>query len=147
MSLEKIIFNEGDLLYGTNVARTRYVQETGSQAEFRISAFRPWSELAPHESAMPRIIDIYHDVIRDPEFLAQDAASNLSPYVETLQHYRSFLAGETNTTQMCLRGLDFFTHRYKVHFLLTDYTSVNRITTEEIEYIRFHELPVIFHEK
>jgi len=145
VGLERIIFNEGDLLYGTNVARTRYVKETSSQQEFRISEFRPWSELAPNSQAMPRIIDIYHDVIRDPDFLKQDVASDLNPYVQTLQHYRSFLAGETNTLQMCLRGLDFFTHRYKVHFVLNDYTELNRITTEEINYIEQHKLPVVFH--
>lgn len=135
----KIPFIEGDLLYGTNIARKHYVDQTHSQDEFRILEFKPFSQLARHPEALPRIVDIYHDVIRDPELIEQELACPLYPYADILKRYKHFLDGEDDICTMCLKGIEFFTQLYHVHFILEDYDPrVNVITNKEVEYILSH---------
>ncbi|HXV26734.1 MAG TPA: glycosyltransferase [Candidatus Paceibacterota bacterium] len=132
-----IHFDEGDLLYGTNIARASYVRRTGSRKEFRISEFRPFSELAPHSRALPRIVDIYHDAIRNSEFFAKEMKSSFLPYRQLLRKYRTHLAGEKDDLcTMCLKGIDFFTRKFRIHFTLDHYRPEdNYITTKEIRYV------------
>ena len=135
----KIPFAEGDLLYGTNVARTRYVHDNKVHEEFRISGFRPFMELAKETSSLPRIVDIYHDVVRDDEFYSRDEQSGLEPYVTHLKEYKSYLNGETDLCSMCIKGIDFFTRFYRIHFIIDDYDpKKNYITTKEIAYVLEH---------
>lgn len=132
----KIKFAEGDLLYGTNIARQRYVADHELQEEFTILEFKSFSELAPYRYSMPRIIDIYHDVILNDEYFEKDSQSHNSTYIKHLSEYKQYLKGETDFEKMCLKGLDFFTQYYQVHFLLNDFDpSVNRITKAEINYV------------
>jgi UDP:flavonoid glycosyltransferase YjiC (YdhE family) len=132
----KIPFEEGDLLYGTNVARVDYVKKTRSEDEFQIMKFVPFSSLAPHPGALPRIVDIYHDAMHDEAVFRTEVECGIQPYAETMRRYREHLGDEKDICQMCLRGLDFFTQQHRVHFLLDAYNpAVNYITTKEIEYV------------
>jgi phosphomevalonate kinase len=132
----EIPFSEGDLLYGTNVAREKYVMETRSHGEFRISEFRPFFELAKETGSMPRIVDIYHDSILNDNFYRKDILSGMHPYGKYLGAYKKHLGGEKDLCKMCLRGLDFFSKYFRIHFILGDYSPAkNYITTREIEYI------------
>lgn len=132
----RIPFEEGDLLYGTNPARKAYVEEINGQEEFHLLKFLPFSQIAPRSDALPRIVDIYHDAICDPKFYEQEIASEFRPYADHIRAYHDFLEGERDITQMCLRGLDFFSHRYHIHFLLEVYDPmISVITTKEIQYI------------
>jgi len=148
----RIPFEEGDLLYGTNIARTAYVNETAAQDDFHLFKFLPFSQMATRGDALPRIVDIYHDAIRDENAYAQEAACDVKPYADLIRDYREHLAGETDIGEMCLRGLDFFTQRFRVHFILEDYDpKLSTITTKEILYVlgeraRF-EGRVIFYKK
>ncbi len=136
----EIAFDEGDLLYGTNIARKRYVEETDSQKTFRILEFRPFSELAPYNEAMPRIVDIYHDAIRNDAVCDREAGCSLQPYARTIAEYREHLQGESDIGAMCIKGLDFFTRRFRIHFILEEYDpKVNYITTKEIIYVLEHQ--------
>lgn len=131
-----IQFQEGDLLFGTNVARKKYVEENDLQSEFTILKFKAFSELAPGSNSLPRIVDIYHDVILNDEYFALDTQSNMRPYISHLHDYKEYLAGETDFEKMCIKGLDFFSRYYKIKFILSDFDpSINRITKAEITYI------------
>ncbi|MCR4312090.1 MAG: glycosyltransferase [Candidatus Uhrbacteria bacterium] len=131
-----IPFVEGDLLYGTNVARKNYVEKTKLQDEFRILEFKPFSQLARHPEALPRIVDIYHDVIRDPGLIENELTCPLIPYADLLKRYKDFLAGENDICTMCLHGIEFFTKFYHIHFILDDYDpKVNEITRQEVNYV------------
>gem|GEM_PF-1235722 len=132
----RIKFTEGDLLYGTNVARQRYVTQHDLQKEFTILEFKAFSELAPYDYSLPRIIDIYHDVILNDKYFEKDSRSGRSVYAQHLEEYRQFLDGETEFEKMCIKGLDYFTQYYNVHFILSDFDpTINRITKAEISYI------------
>lgn len=134
-----IHFNEGDLLFGTNVARKNYVESNNVQPEFTILEFKAFSEIAPHKKSMPRIVDIYHDVILNDDYFNLDSASGLSKYISRLHDYKEFLNGDSDFETMCIKGLDYFSRYYKINFLLDDYApSVNRITYAEIEHILKH---------
>ena len=136
----KITFQEGDLLFGTNVARKKYVDENDLQTEFTILEFKAFSELAPHKRSLPRIVDIYHDVILDEAYFNTDTQSDLLPYVKHLKEYKEYLAGETDFEKMCIKGLDFFSQYYKIHFILSDYDpELNPITKAEINHILNNE--------
>jgi len=148
----KIQFNEGDLLYGTNIARKKYIDETNANKEFRISEFLPFFKLANHKKSLPRIIDIYHDSVRDNEFYSKDIKSELNPYTKYLRAYKKYLKGEKDLCKMCIKGLDFFSRYFKIHFILDNYNpDKNYITTKEIAYVlknesRFKD-SVIFYRK
>ncbi len=148
----KIHFNEGVLLFGTNVARKKYVDETDAQDTFKILEFKAFSELVSKENALPRIVDIYHDVVLSDDYFNKDIASNLDPYREILKRYKEHLGGETDFCRMCIKGLDFFSELYKIHFILSDYDpKMNYITAKEIGHVvsnksRFSK-SVIFYKK
>ena len=136
----KITFHEGDLLFGTNVARKKYVDDNDLQTEFTILEFKAFSELAPHAHSLPRIVDIYHDVILNDVHFSADTQSKLSPYITRLKAYRDYLAGETDFERMCIKGIDFFSKYYKINFILSDYNPVNNpITYAEINHILKNE--------
>ena len=135
-TIDAILFQEGDLLYGTNAARGKYVDETDSKLEFTLLRFKPFSEISPGPHSLPRIIDIYHDVIFNPEFFDIDCSSGMEPYIDVLKEYKEFLGKETDICSMCLRRIDFFSQAYKIHFLLDGYDpSRNLITSKEIKYV------------
>lgn len=132
----KIHFDEGDLLFGTNIARKKYVEETDSQQEFKILEFKAFSELVSKENALPRIVDIYHDVVLSNDYFEKDINSNLKPYTEILKKYKEHLGGASDFGTMCIKGLDFFSDLFKIHFILTEYDpQINYITTKEIEHV------------
>lgn len=132
----QIRFEEGDLLFGTNVARQKYVTKHNLQEEFTILEFKAFAELAPHDYSLPRIIDIYHDVILNDDYFKTDNQSGRSVYIQHLREYKEFLDGETDFEKMCIKGIDYFTQYYNIHFILSDFTpSANRITKAEINYI------------
>lgn len=148
----QINFSEGDLLFGTNVARQKYVTELSLQDEFTILQFKAFSEIAPHMKSLPRIIDIYHDAILNDTYFEKDSGSGMATYVEHLKDYKQYLEGENDFEKMCIRGLDFFSRFYKIHFILNDYNpEINIITRAEIKHIlgspeRFRDC-VIFYKK
>lgn len=136
----KIRFNEGDLLFGTNIARKKYVEESDSQEEFKILEFKAFSELVSKENALPRIVDIYHDVVLSNDYFEKDVNSNLKPYIEILKRYKEHLGGASDFATMCMKGLDFFSELFKIHFILTEYNPQNNyVTTKEIEHIMANE--------
>ncbi|MGV9001358.1 MAG: glycosyltransferase [Candidatus Saccharimonadaceae bacterium] len=136
----KIDFKEGDLLFGTNIARKKYVDENDVQTEFTILEFKAFSELAPHTYSLPRIVDIYHDVILNDEHFSVDTKSELLPYISHLKDYKAYLAGETDFERMCIKGIDFFSNYHKINFILSDYDpSLNHITKAEINHILDNE--------
>ena len=100
-----IDFHEGDLLYGTNCARKKYVDDNSLQNEFGILEFKAFSELAAHDDSLPRIVDIYHDVILDKSHFEKDNRSELSSYIKHLNEYKEYLRGETDFEKMCIKGL------------------------------------------
>ncbi|MBA3733073.1 glycosyltransferase family 1 protein [Patescibacteria group bacterium] len=148
----KISFSEGDLLFGTNIARKKYVEKTDCQEEFKILEFKAFSELISKENALPRIVDIYHDVVLNNEYFEKDVNSSLNPYTEILKRYKEYLGESTDFCTMCIKGLDFFSELFKIHFILTEYDSeTNYITTKEIMHIinnrEKFEKSVIFYDK
>lgn len=131
----KIPLKNGDLLYGTNPARVSYVRETGSEEEFQLLKFLPFSKIAPRPDSLPRIVDIYHDSIRDPDIIESEMSQG-TEYSNIIRSYRDFLEGETDIARMCLRGIDFFSQLFKIHFILDVYDpDISTITKMEIEYV------------
>jgi len=132
----RIPFEEGNILYGPGLSRAAYVDAIGGQKDFRMFEFRPFSEIAPSRSALPRIVDIYHDAVRDEAALRREIACGMEPYATWIREYAEFLGGERNVAEMCMRGLDFFAQRARIRFLLDGWDpALNRITTQEIRYI------------
>lgn len=148
----KIDFQEGDLLFGTNAARKKYVEENDLQDEFSILEFKAFSELAAHKNSLPRIVDIYHDVILSNDYYNLDSSSEMTTYIKHLQAYKEYLNGEKDFMKMCIKGLDYFSQFYKINFILSDYDpAVNLITKAEIRHIlndkeKFKDV-VTFYEK
>jgi hypothetical protein len=133
----KVPLRGGDLVFGSKTVREKHQTETKQQ--LGMSIFRPFSEICTEAMRMPRILDIYHDVIRSSEFWTQDTKleyPNSFRYKKILVEYKEFLdekkidytteefryngasIKEPDYLRMCLAGIDFFIQKgMQIHFL------------------------------
>jgi len=156
--LNKMDFKNGDLLFGTNLCRTTYVQE--KKLNFHMNEYKPWSVLEPDENCLPPIIDNYHDSILNVNNYIVDMKSHHTEYKKRLQHYKSYVCfldnldfstvTEKNRSfgNLCCRGMDFFLRFYPnttIHFLMTRFydPTINLVTYMEIEHVLKHHRDLV----
>jgi len=152
-------WNNGDLLYGTNVDRTSLITFTNTDSDFRICIYQPFSKLFhdnDDSTLLPRIIDIYNDGLIDDNNYSIELTSNFTQYSQNLKEFRLWLNNnkqfiapvnslgditDGNKSEviwnMCLGGIEFFTQvkGYTIHFVLESYSKINKATTLELDYI------------
>jgi len=154
----QIKMKEGDLLFGTFDDRKLYQTISEREDEIAVGRFCSFSNILSKNVKMPRILDIYHDVIRDPVKFQEDMkipSKDAARYKRTLQEYKEYLESkgvdyteekfrfneakikEPPYLQMCLRGIDFFINKgHAIHFVYTAGSSKSHyVTRKEREYI------------
>lgn len=132
--------NHGELLFGTQADRILFEERARQHESMQFWKFKPFSTIATTNDSLPQIVDIYHDSILDPASFALDQSSTMKNYTRLLSAYASFLNGETDITNMCLKGLVFFSQLYKVHFLTERFDpKKNGITAREISHVLANE--------
>lgn len=152
------VWKNGDLLYGTNEDRKRFIKYFDKDNDFRICRYKPFSLLFNDTNdldLLPRIVDIYNDGLFDDYF--SESNSKFKLYNQILIGFREFLEdnkqfiapikclseiNKNNRDQviwnMCLGGIEYFTQikNYTIHFVLDSYSKENKATTLELEYIK-----------
>jgi MGT family glycosyltransferase len=145
-------FKRGDLLYGTEMARSHAEDRANMHSRIHFWKIQPFSEYAENPDDLPGIVDSYRDVISNPEYLKRDLSSEMTKYKQVLESYKTFLNGENDVCKMCLKGLDFFSTLFGVRFLVDYYDpKSNYITTREIMHVldnrnRFTGNTIFYHE-
>ena len=152
------IWKNGDLLYGTNKDRKRFIKYFNKDNDFRICRYKPFSMLfddITDSDLLPRIVDIYNDGLFDDYFSESNSkfklySQNLIEFRKFLEENKQFIApimclseiNKDNRDQViwniCLGGIEYFTQikNYTIHFVLDSYNKENKATTLELEYIK-----------
>lgn len=154
----KFRWQEGDLLYGINTDRKSLARSQRMETYFNIGDMRPFSQWEdPSQGMLPRIVDQYNDVIRDPEIYIQEIQQD-NLYSKYLQEFYKFTISHPEylepsgkipkdlTTKedletlwsMCLAGIKFFTRKgHIIHFVIDKYNpKINQATRKEIQFIK-----------
>ena len=156
-------WNNGDLLYGTNIDRVNLIKYLKAEDDFRICKYQPFSQLfydKTDKGLLPRILDMYNDGFLDNNCFPVESSSKFTQYSKNISEFRQWLkqnkqfiapltsfddiddmTGDTRDQviwNICLGGIEFFTQikGYTIHFVLESYSKVNKATTLELEYIR-----------
>lgn len=145
-----VSWSEGDLLYGTNVDRARFIELLDQSDLFRINQFAPFSELFDDSDKidiLPRIIDIYNDSFLDYSLYQKERQSKFTKYNIMLVKFRQWLVEkqilidsrsmDCLICRICTVGIDFFVKNgHTIHFILDRYDCrINRITGLELNHI------------
>ena len=156
---KQIQMKEGDLLFGTFDDRKLYQTISDREDEIALGRFCSFSNIFSKKVRMPRILDIYHDVIRDPVKMEEDMkikSKDAVRYKRVLTEYKEFLESkgvrygqeefrfpeakikEPPYLEMCLRGIDFFIEKgHTIHFVYTPGSSKDHyVTHKERAYIK-----------
>jgi len=155
--------DNGDLLFGSSEDRLNYPEDVGMYKLCPFSQIHKsnGTEKIATNLVLPKIIDIYHDVIRNNEFMKIDMCSNLTFYKKKILDYKKYLDSngidytteqyqfekstkkEPNFLKMCLSGIDFFLENSnsKIHFILSDNSKNHYVTVRELKYLKqnYHE--------
>ena len=106
-----------------------------------------------NNNILPRIVDIYHDVILadDHSLLVNEYNCPNKVYIKLLKEYYVYLNSKMKLTKdyvkLCCHGMDFFLSKgLQIHFVFENYDKkINYITRQESIYAVEHDLPIKFY--